>query len=124
MLAVLPALAGLAVTAPTSSRGVAHRVLLRCARDGAFADRALSSAIEGAGGLWRITSAMVGAYETSIDCSQRRVVYNCAVPEPVNTCGEYDPSYAEDGEGAGSANADPLVITTINGTGGDDVMSG
>ncbi|EOD36193.1 hypothetical protein EMIHUDRAFT_109165 [Emiliania huxleyi CCMP1516] len=51
MLAVLPALAGLAVTAPTSSRGVAHRVLLRCARDGAFADRALSSAIEGAGGL-------------------------------------------------------------------------
>ena len=83
-----------------------------------------ASEIEGAHGLWRITSAMVEAYEASIDCAQRRVVYNCAVPEPVNTCGEYDPAYADDGEGAGSANADPLVVTTINGTGGDDVMSG
>jgi len=84
-----------------------------------------ASEIEGAGGLWQITSAMVDAYEAEIDCVRREVTYNCQVAEPVNTCGEFDPVYA-DQAGAGQATSvdDPMIVTTVNGTDDDNVLQG
>ena len=56
--------------APLTSRSVAHRVLLRCARDGAFADRALSAELDAApelpaGGRRHATELVYGVMRNS-----------------------------------------------------------